>query len=47
LFPPDLYPNLMVGLGSVDDAAVYRLNDQQALVQTTDFFTPIVDTPYE
>jgi selenide,water dikinase len=37
----------MVGLGSVDDAAVYRLNDEQALVQTTDFFTPIVDTPYE
>jgi selenide, water dikinase len=34
-------------LGSVDDAAVYRLNDDQALVQTTDFFTPIVDTPYE
>jgi selenide, water dikinase len=34
-------------LGSVDDAAVYRLNDEQALVQTTDFFTPIVDTPYE
>jgi selenide,water dikinase len=31
----------------VDDAAVYRLNDEQALVQTTDFFTPIVDTPYE
>jgi selenide,water dikinase len=31
----------------VDDAAVYRLNDQQALVQTADFFTPIVDTPYE
>jgi selenide,water dikinase len=38
---------LLVGLGSVDDAAVYRLNDQQALVQTADFFTPIVDTPYE
>jgi selenide,water dikinase len=34
-------------LGSVDDAAVYRLSDEQALVQTTDFFTPIVDTPYE
>jgi selenide, water dikinase len=34
-------------LGSVDDAAVYRLNDEQALVQTADFFTPIVDTPYE
>jgi selenide,water dikinase len=31
----------------VDDAAVYRLSDEQALVQTTDFFTPIVDTPYE
>jgi selenide, water dikinase len=47
LFPADFYPNLIVGLGSADDAAVYRLNDQQALVQTTDFFTPIVDTPYE
>ena len=30
-----------------DDAAVFRLNDQQALIQTVDFFTPIVDTPYE
>jgi selenide,water dikinase len=47
LFPTDHYPHLVVGLGSVDDAAVYRLNDEQALVQTTDFFTPIVDTPYE
>jgi selenide,water dikinase len=47
LFPADVYPRLVVGLGSVDDAAVYRLNDEQALVQTTDFFTPIVDTPYE
>jgi selenide,water dikinase len=47
LFPPDSYPSLLIGLGSVDDAAVYRLNDQQALVQTADFFTPIVDTPYE
>ena len=47
LFPPEQYPDLLVGLGSVDDAAVYRLNDEQALVQTTDFFTPIVDTPYE
>ena len=47
MFPPDSYPNLIVGLGSVDDAAVYRLNDHQAFVLTTDFFTPIVDTPYE
>ena len=36
-----------MGLGSPDDAAVYRLNDEQALIQTVDFFTPIVDTPYE
>lgn len=36
-----------MGLGLPDDAAVYRLNDEQALIQTVDFFTPIVDTPYE
>jgi selenide,water dikinase len=47
LFPPEQYPDLLVGLGSVDDAAVYRLSDELALVQTVDFFTPIVDTPYE
>lgn len=38
-------PELMVGLETSDDAAVYRLNDTQALVVTTDFFTPIVDDP--
>jgi selenide,water dikinase len=38
-------PALMVGLETSDDAAVYRLNDTQALVATTDFFTPIVDDP--
>lgn len=38
-------PELMVGLETSDDAAVYRLNDNQALVATTDFFTPIVDDP--
>jgi selenide,water dikinase len=38
-------PGLMVGTETSDDAAVYRLNDQQALVATTDFFTPIVDDP--
>jgi selenide,water dikinase len=37
---------LLVGLGSPDDAAVWRLDDGQALVVTTDFFTPIVDDPY-
>lgn len=36
---------LLVGNASADDAAVYRLNDQQAIVATTDFFTPIVDDP--
>ena len=38
---------LMVGTETADDAAVYRLNDAQALVATTDFFTPIVDDPYD
>ena len=37
--------DLLVGLETADDAAVYRLNDTQALVATTDFFTPIVDDP--
>src|SRR5919201_4310620 len=36
---------LLVGLETADDAAVYRLNDTQAIVATTDFFTPIVDDP--
>ena len=47
LFPVDAHPNLLVGLGAPDDAAVYRLSDELALIQTVDFFTPIVDTPYE
>ncbi len=38
---------LMVGIETSDDAAVYRLNDQQALVATTDFFMPIVDDPFD
>jgi selenide,water dikinase len=36
----------LVGLDRSDDAAVYRLNDQQAVIQTVDFFPPIVDDPY-
>ncbi|MDR2016610.1 MAG: selenide, water dikinase SelD [Burkholderiales bacterium] len=40
-------PELLVGMETSDDAAVYRLNDQQALVATTDFFMPIVDDPYD
>jgi selenide,water dikinase len=38
---------LLVGTETSDDAAVYQLNDQQAIVATTDFFTPIVDDPYD
>ncbi len=41
------YPNLLVGIESSDDAAVYRINDEQAIVATTDFFLPIVDDPYD
>ena len=41
------FPDLIVGTESCDDAAVYRLNDTQALVATTDFFMPIVDDPYD
>ena len=40
-------PELMVGIETADDAAVYKLNDEQALIATTDFFMPIVDDPYE
>ncbi len=40
------HPDLLVGLTQSDDAAVYRLNDRQAIIQTVDFFPPIVDDPY-
>ena len=40
-------PNLLVGASTADDAAVYRLSDELALVQTVDFFTPIVDDAYD
>jgi selenide,water dikinase len=40
-------PDLLVGTETSDDAAVYRLNDHQALVATTDFFMPIVDDPFD
>jgi len=39
-------PNLLVGIETSDDAGVYRLNDKQAIVQTVDFFTPVVDDPF-
>jgi selenide,water dikinase len=40
-------PALLVGIETADDAAVYRLNDEQALIATTDFFMPIVDDPHD
>lgn len=41
------HPDLLVGLQTSDDAAVYRLTDQLALIQTVDFFPPVVDDPYD
>lgn len=41
------FPDLLVGTESSDDAAVYRINSEQAIVATTDFFMPIVDDPYD
>jgi len=47
MFDPADHPDLLVGLGAPDDAAVYRLDADRALIITTDFFTPIVDDPYQ
>lgn len=47
IFQPNDYPDLLVGLGEPDDAAVWRLDSERALVITTDFFTPVVDDPYD
>jgi cysteine desulfurase len=41
------HPDILVGNDHSDDAAVYRINENQAIVQTVDFFTPIVDDPYQ
>jgi selenide, water dikinase len=45
--PPLSDPNVLIGSNTADDAAVYRLTPDSALVLTTDFFTPIVDDPYD
>lgn len=45
--PAPFDPNLLVGLDTSDDAGVYKLTDELAIVQTLDFFTPIVDDPYD
>lgn len=46
MFQVEDYPDLLVGLGSPDDAAVYRLSPDQAIIETVDFFPPVVDDPY-
>ena len=45
--PSFMPPQLMVGIETADDAAVWKLNDSQALIATTDFFMPIVDDPFD
>ena len=47
IFDPDSFPDLLVGLREPDDAAVWRLDEERALVVTTDFFTPVVDDAYD
>ena len=47
MFQQQDYPDLLVGLDSPDDAAIWKLDDERALVITTDFFTPVVDDPYD
>jgi selenide,water dikinase len=47
LFRAKQYPNLLVGLEVSDDAAVYKINDEVAVIQTLDFFPPVVDDPYD
>jgi selenide, water dikinase len=44
---PQRFANLLVGTETSDDAAVYRINDRQAIVATTDFFMPVVDDPFD
>ncbi len=47
LFRPQDYPKLLVGLDISDDAAVYEINSEAAVIQTLDFFTPVVDDAYD
>jgi selenide,water dikinase len=47
MFSDKDYPDLISGINSPDDAAIWRVDDDRALVVTTDFFTPVVDEPFE
>ena len=46
-FPSAAFPQALVGLGEPDDAAVYQLDQNRAIISTTDFFPPVVDSPYD
>src|SRR5258705_12516304 len=46
MFDPASHPNLLFGLGAPDDALVWKLDAEHALVHTADFFPPVVDDPY-
>jgi selenide,water dikinase len=47
MFPAHQHPELLVGLEVSDDAAVFKINDELAVIQTLDFFPPVVDDPYD
>lgn len=47
MFTAEQYPNLLVGLEVSDDAAVYKISNEVAVIQTVDFFTPVVDDAYD
>jgi selenide,water dikinase len=47
IFKAQDYPDLIVGINPPDDAAVWRIDDSRSIVVTTDFFTPVVDEPYD
>lgn len=47
IFKPEDYPDLLLGIDRPDDAAVYRIDDTRVVVATLDFFTPVVDDPYD
>jgi selenium donor protein len=46
-FPVSVHPDILVGSETSDDAAVYKINTETAIVQTVDFFTPVIDEPFE
>lgn len=47
IFPTENYPDLLVGLGSPDDSAVYQIDAEKAIISTMDFFPPVVDDAYD